>query len=319
MSGRLGHWRIAGMPVEAEELFSKRSAEIDEAVAEEGWDSYRARGVAARTTRTVKRHTPVDDLMVRWRTELDGIGLHPVDLIRSVERAAAERPAPGSVLTDDELGRLVERLVAGDGPLAGPQGVLPPGRRGRRRAGRVRAGPRRAGLGRRPPSSPTGRSCRSSAWPAPPSGPTPARRSSPSRRPSPPTSPTGLDRDRLGRRPRPGGRRRHRRARRPNWAGRSRTARPGRCEASAGRAARSTWSSAWPVRARPPPSPASATPTRRPATGSSAPPPPVRPPAPSAGRPASTSPAPWPRSCGAWTTAASPSTPAPSSSSTRPA
>jgi hypothetical protein len=26
VSGRLGHWRIAGLPVEAEELFSKRSA-----------------------------------------------------------------------------------------------------------------------------------------------------------------------------------------------------------------------------------------------------------------------------------------------------
>ncbi len=90
VSGRLGHWRIAGMPVEAEELFSKRTAEIDDAVAEAGFDSYRARGVAARTTRAAKRHTPVDDLMVRWRAELDGIGLHPVDLIRSVERAAAE-------------------------------------------------------------------------------------------------------------------------------------------------------------------------------------------------------------------------------------
>src|SRR5688572_6641088 len=56
--------------------------------------------------------------MARWRAELDGIGLHPVDLIRSVERAPAELPTPGATLTDGELSALVVRLVAGDGPLA---------------------------------------------------------------------------------------------------------------------------------------------------------------------------------------------------------
>ena len=189
VSGRLGHWRIAGMPVEAEELFSKRSAEIDEAVAEKGWDSYRARGVAARATRTVKRHTPVDDLMVRWRAELAGIGLHPVDLIRSVERAAAERPAPGPVLTDDELDALVERLVAGDGPAGPAQGVLPPGRRRRRRAGVYGRDPAELAWVAAAVLRDRGGRARSSAWPAPPSGPTPAPRSSPSRPPSPPPSP----------------------------------------------------------------------------------------------------------------------------------
>ena len=66
-SGRLGQWRIAGIPLEAEEVFSKRAAEVTAAVAEHGVDSYRARQVAARTTRTSKRFTPVADLMGRWR------------------------------------------------------------------------------------------------------------------------------------------------------------------------------------------------------------------------------------------------------------
>ena len=72
-SGRLGHWRIAGMPVEAEELFSKRATEIDEAVGERGWDSYRARGVAAmveqrqRPRRRIEcTRTPTCGRLVRW-------------------------------------------------------------------------------------------------------------------------------------------------------------------------------------------------------------------------------------------------------------
>jgi conjugative relaxase-like TrwC/TraI family protein len=50
-SGRLGHWRIAGMPEGACELFSKRSAEITAAVEARGYDTYQARQTAARDTR----------------------------------------------------------------------------------------------------------------------------------------------------------------------------------------------------------------------------------------------------------------------------
>ena len=57
-SGRLGHWRIAGIPDEVLDVHSKRAAEIDAAVAERGYSSYRARNIAARDTREVKRHTP---------------------------------------------------------------------------------------------------------------------------------------------------------------------------------------------------------------------------------------------------------------------
>ncbi len=56
-SGRLRHWRIVGIPREVCDLFSKRADEISEYLAESGYDSPRARAVAARKTRTVKRHT----------------------------------------------------------------------------------------------------------------------------------------------------------------------------------------------------------------------------------------------------------------------
>src|SRR5881227_3148175 len=40
VSGRLGHWRIAGIPDELMEVHSKRAADIDKAVAEAGYDSH---------------------------------------------------------------------------------------------------------------------------------------------------------------------------------------------------------------------------------------------------------------------------------------
>ena len=54
-SGRLGHWKIAGVPDEVMELHSKRAAEIDAECQRRGDSSYRARGVVARTTRKAKR------------------------------------------------------------------------------------------------------------------------------------------------------------------------------------------------------------------------------------------------------------------------
>ena len=54
-SGRLGHWRIAGVPKEVLEVHSKRAAEITAECQRRGDTSYRARGVAARTTRASQR------------------------------------------------------------------------------------------------------------------------------------------------------------------------------------------------------------------------------------------------------------------------
>ena len=52
------------------EVFSKRSDDIAEHLARTGQNGYRARGVAARATRSVKRHTGVDELLPTWHQEL---------------------------------------------------------------------------------------------------------------------------------------------------------------------------------------------------------------------------------------------------------
>src|SRR5437762_2882791 len=86
-SGRLGHWRIVGIPDEVLEIHSKRAAEISDAVEARGTSSYRARNIAARDTRAVKRHTPVGELMSRWHDELAEVGWSVPVLVASVERA----------------------------------------------------------------------------------------------------------------------------------------------------------------------------------------------------------------------------------------
>ena len=90
-SGRLGHWAIAGIPNEALEVHSKRSAEIDAEMAEHGYSSYRARNIAARETRKAKRRTPVADLLPRWRSELAEAGFPVHELAVGIEAASAAR------------------------------------------------------------------------------------------------------------------------------------------------------------------------------------------------------------------------------------
>src|SRR5207248_8305935 len=90
-SGRLGHWRIAGVPDEVLTVHSKRAAEIDAAVAERGFDTYQARNVAARTTRSVKRRTPVGELMPVWHAGLEAVGWPVPELAVAIEEAAEQR------------------------------------------------------------------------------------------------------------------------------------------------------------------------------------------------------------------------------------
>ena len=117
-SGRLGQWAIDGVPRAAMEVHSKRAAEINEAMAERGTDTWRSRQVAARTTRAAKRHQPVEDLMVRWRAELEAIG-HPAhELLASVEEASRTRTVRPDVPSRDEVRELVEATLAPDSPLA---------------------------------------------------------------------------------------------------------------------------------------------------------------------------------------------------------
>src|SRR5581483_5621492 len=110
-SGRLGHWRIRGIPDEVLDVHSKRSAEIDAAVAVRGKGGYQARNDAARDTRAAKRHTPVGDLMPRWSSELTEIGWDLPRLNRSVEAAAHKAVLPRPV-SRAEIDRVVAAVVS---------------------------------------------------------------------------------------------------------------------------------------------------------------------------------------------------------------
>ena len=113
-SGRLGHWRIAGIPEEVLEVHSKRAAEIDAEMDRLGYTSWRAKGIVARNTRAQKHHEPVGDMMARWRGEIESVGWS----IEALQRAVSEhrrrhlRPA----LADDR--DVVSTALAPDGPLA---------------------------------------------------------------------------------------------------------------------------------------------------------------------------------------------------------
>jgi conjugative relaxase-like TrwC/TraI family protein len=116
-SGRLGHWRIAGIPLAACEVLSKRSAEIDAAVAEAGHGTYQARQVAARTTRRAKRQTPEAELLPAWRRELEAAALG-VDRLRQMvmeDARALGRPESLSARGREEI---AATALAAGGPLA---------------------------------------------------------------------------------------------------------------------------------------------------------------------------------------------------------
>ena len=113
-SGRLGHWRIAGVPDEVLEVHSKRAAEIDAEMDRLGYTSWRAKGIVARNTRAQKRHEPVVDLMARWRGEIESVGWSIEALRRAVSEHRRRHLRPA--LADDR--DVVTKALAPDGPLA---------------------------------------------------------------------------------------------------------------------------------------------------------------------------------------------------------
>jgi hypothetical protein len=113
-SGRLGHWRIAGMPEEILALHSKRSAEIEAECQRRGASSYRARGVAARTTRSAKQHEAEGELVARWRAELEAAGWPVERLAASVDAAKSSCPP----MSFKDARRLVSEVLGEDGELA---------------------------------------------------------------------------------------------------------------------------------------------------------------------------------------------------------
>jgi conjugative relaxase-like TrwC/TraI family protein len=118
-SGSLGHWRIAGMPEGACQLFSKRSAEITAAVESKGFDTYQARQTAARDTRKSKRHTPPADLMDGWIGELSAAGYTPEGMLDNITAAAAKnRPRQRKTLSARNLAALSAYALGPSGRLA---------------------------------------------------------------------------------------------------------------------------------------------------------------------------------------------------------
>jgi hypothetical protein len=116
-SGHLRHWRIAGVPDAVCEVFSKRSDEIAEHLAETGYSSYRARGIAARASRAMKRHTGVDELMPGWRAEAAAAGW-PVERLAGelAKGQVAERLLPFPLSTA-EVEALADEVLDIDGRL----------------------------------------------------------------------------------------------------------------------------------------------------------------------------------------------------------
>jgi conjugative relaxase-like TrwC/TraI family protein len=115
-SGRLGGFRISGVPAEVCEVHSKRAAQINEAAGVEA--SYRERNMAARVTRDRKQREPVTELVGRWQAELASAGWSIEDLARSVELAGLERDSLREHLANDTARELVDWLLGPEGPLA---------------------------------------------------------------------------------------------------------------------------------------------------------------------------------------------------------
>jgi len=118
-SGKLGHWKIAGVPDAALAVHSKRAAEINQATSDRGFSTYQARAVAARETRKQKRHEAVEALVPMWRQELTDAGYPPRQLERGIEVAAIEyqRHRPRA-LSSRALSTLATEVLGPDGVLS---------------------------------------------------------------------------------------------------------------------------------------------------------------------------------------------------------
>src|SRR5207244_3427976 len=91
--------------------------EIDAECQRRGDDSYRARRVAARTTRQDKEHGVEGELVGRWQAELASIGWPVERLAASVDTAARKRGAPPK-LSLKSVRRMFGEVLSADGELA---------------------------------------------------------------------------------------------------------------------------------------------------------------------------------------------------------
>ncbi len=116
-SGNLRHWRIVGIPREVCEVFSKRADAISEYLAESGYEGPRARSVAARQTRAVKRHTGVDELVPAWQAEIAALGWDVDRLSANLSAARAHSAGLAVSLSATEIDALASDVLDVDGSL----------------------------------------------------------------------------------------------------------------------------------------------------------------------------------------------------------
>jgi conjugative relaxase-like TrwC/TraI family protein len=114
-SGRARDWRIVGIPVEVCEIFSKRSDQIAAYLEEMGYTSYRARNVAARRNRPVKRGTGTDELMPRWIGELEAHRWTVERLVAALDDARRHCRGLARPLTHAEIDQLAVDLLDPEG------------------------------------------------------------------------------------------------------------------------------------------------------------------------------------------------------------
>ena len=99
------------------EIHSKRAAEIQAEMDTTGHESYQARNIAARATRDAKRHTPVGELLPRWKAEIEAVGWSVERIAATVEHEAAAYRRPSPKLSNYELRAIAQEVLADDGPL----------------------------------------------------------------------------------------------------------------------------------------------------------------------------------------------------------
>jgi conjugative relaxase-like TrwC/TraI family protein len=117
-SGKLDHWRIAGIPIEVADRFSKRGEAIEDELERAGFRSYRARGIAARNSREAKKDETPEALIARWLDELDATGWPARKLRQRLDIVNESHHRPLRTLTDSEREQLAYETIGPSGPLA---------------------------------------------------------------------------------------------------------------------------------------------------------------------------------------------------------
>ena len=117
-SGKLDHWRIAGISAEVADRFSKRAEAIQEELEQTGFSSYRARGVAARNSREAKSTESPESLLVRWLGELDEIGWPTRKISQRLQLVNDRWHQPLRSLTDQQRAQLVNESIGPNSLLA---------------------------------------------------------------------------------------------------------------------------------------------------------------------------------------------------------